>query len=237
MANIFKKNQWESDFFNQHVFNLEQCHLSKSSEIAFSELPIESLICCKIAPSNYLECDQISSLGFTLVEGEVVFKKKLVSHQHEKMFEKVDSEYYAKNDDLKDLLKHSEGLYSHSRFREPWFTTKQKDRFYTKWLENAVLGLFDDCCLLIKISNKIAGFITLKLHLNSVSIGLIGVFSPFQGIGLGSQLLKLAESYALENGKYEVTVATQLANSAALKLYSSNNYLISNTAYWFYKQV
>ena len=237
MNEIVKKNEWESKFFNRPIFNFRPGLLSGLNEGAFCQLSLDSLVCCKTASDNYIECDNLSKLGFIFAEGEVVFKKRLVSSQQVNSPEKLNNKVYAKADELQELLVLSDGLYLHSRFREPWFTTKQKDSFYLKWLENAVLGLFDDCCLLVKVGDEIAGFVTLKQHANSVAIGLLGVFPSFQGQGIGKQLLQLAEDYALENGKPEVTVPTQMANTAALKLYSANNYVISNTAYWFYKQV
>lgn len=234
MEGILVPNKWESEFFKRPIFNIEPREVKKLTESDFSELAQSSLVCCKVKPSNYEEYNSLANLRFFLAEGEVLFSKKLSLTQP---LEKQSIGIFASTSELPGLLLKVKGLYTFSRFREPWFSVSQKDQFYQKWLENAVLGIFDDCCLLVIIRGEIAGFVTLRLHSSSVSIGLIGVLPAFQGQGVGRQLLQLAEAYALENGKAEVTVVTQIANSPALKLYSANNYMISNTAYWFYKQV
>lgn len=57
----------------------------------------------------------------------------------------------------------------------------------------------------------------------------------YQGQGIGKQLLKLAEQYALNNQCKKIQVATQTSNLAAINLYVKNNYTVNQSAYWLYR--
>ena len=100
-----------------------------------------------------------------------------------------------------------------------------------------VLAKFDDCCLVLKVENTISGFVTVRIRGSEATIGLIGVATPFQGKGIGKQLLELVQNYSAAKKAKVIKVATQTSNISAANLYGKNGFAIADISYWFYKQV
>ncbi|PNH97541.1 WavS [Vibrio diazotrophicus] len=138
-------------------------------------------------------------------------------------------------DNLPAVQNLTDGLYLSSRFKSPWFTEEEKEGFYREWLKKAVLGQFDDLCMIKRVDGNIAGFVTVRVDNDDASIGLIGVLPEYQALGLGRALIQCAESYAVEKGCKNLSVATQLSNLSAMNLYMKSGYSLQQTAYWFYK--
>jgi len=227
MHSAFILKEWDSRFFNRNIFDL---NFLDHSDI--NDWPENALIQKKISAADYLNIDNSIVKEFSLVEGELLFSKKIDGYKIE-----IDSFCFAEYDDITELKSIVKGLYISSRYRAPWFTENERDLFYQKWIENSVLTTFDDCCLLLKEKNKIIGFVSLRIRNNIATIGLIGVNKLYQGKGVGSRLLKLVENYSAKKLAQKINVATQASNISAAKLYNKNNYYISNIAYWFYKKV
>lgn len=224
--------EWESNFFNQTIFDFD---FEENQNIIHS-WPEKSLITAKVNASDYLNLNTVNRHGFNFCEGELFFQKIITPLEYSN--DNIDFSNCLANESSIDELKLIViDLYTNSRFREPWFSDIDKDRFYQEWVENAVLSKFDDCCLVIKNNNLISGFITIRIRDNQASIGLIGVSKGFQKKGLGKKLLHLAEQYCAINGAENISVATQTSNFLAANLYSKSGFNISNIAYWFYKKV
>ncbi|GAC1357254.1 MAG: hypothetical protein NVS4B8_27650 [Herpetosiphon sp.] len=54
------------------------------------------------------------------------------------------------------------------------------------------------------------------------------VFDPFQGVGIGSQLMDMAEQIAVMHGYREIRLAVERNNPRAQQLYERHNYQIFN---------
>lgn len=229
MSNIFVVNKWESDFFCRDILSIS---MDKVYEIP-SCWPKDALISIKVDAGYYREIDFLDE-HFSLVEGEHTFIKDLNLENFESKFNPEVIATPACIDEIKKLAK---GLYINSRFREPWFSQSERESFYSAWINNAVMGTFDDCCLLLKDEYGTQGFVTVRIRNSEAIIGLIGVSRSFQGRGVGKKLLKLAESYSLNKGVSKLIVATQISNTHAINLYINSGFFIRKTSYWFYKQV
>lgn len=227
---IFKN--WDSQFFNRTIFTLELPIVETKS----NTWPTNSLLTAKVSAKNYLSLDEINKYDFSFIEGEIAFQKKLPESNSPVLLSSFNS-YLATESSIDELKSIVDNLYINSRFREPWFSPTERDCFYKIWIENAVLSKFDDCCLVLKNEGNISGFVTIRIRNNDAVIGLIGVASRFQGLGVGSKLLKLIEAYCLANNVGNIKVATQTSNTAAANLYSKNGFSIADISYWFYKQV
>ncbi len=231
-----EKNEWESNFFSRNIYNLDFEKIGELNDVDFISMPVASLLCSRVPANRYGHIDSLIKIGFNLAEGEIRLSKSLDDKKIMSRFESIDVNIATPND-LKEALDCIDGLYQCSRFRKPWFTVEERDKFYQEWIKKAIFAEFDDCCLLVKLDEKIAGFATLKEKENALSIGLIGVNHHFRSKGIGKKLLNMVESYALEKGKSKILVSTQTSNKAALKLYTTNGYCIESSSYWFYKQV
>lgn len=223
----FIKKTWESNFFNKNIFHVNLKEIKESVV-----WPENALLSSKIDSGNYLELDIASKFQFEFCEGEISFSRKITQSK-----KKLSEESIANEGSIEELKSITEDLYINSRFREPWFSVEEKNIFYKKWVENAVLSLFDDVCLIFKENNKVLGFVTLKTQNEKTSISLIGVANHAQGKGIGSELLSLAYNYTCSIGSDEIIVSTQTSNTHAANLYIRNNFLLTNSSLWFYKKV
>ncbi len=232
IADGFDLKHWESKFFDRQIFS----YSGSLHEFEETNSPRNSLISLKIKADDYERIDLATKNGFRLVEGEVVYEKCLSEHSSSTESLEYDN-FIAGRSSIDELNEIVTGLYVTSRFREPWFTSEEKDNFYRCWLENAVLSKFDDCCLVVRSGGMISGFVTLRISDQIATIGLIGVASPYQGLGIGKKLLSLAMRYSKAKFALSIKVSTQLSNLAASNLYSSTGFSAVDRSYWFYKQV
>ena len=219
------KLSWESDFFSKKIGSI--IDLDNINKAEFSHF---DLLCNKVPSSNYELINTLNMLDFKYVEGEVNLTKAI-----EQPASNLEHLVIATEIDLNSLLKVSNDMFKFSRFRSPWFKTHQANEFYGVWIKNAILSIYDDICFIVKNESEIKGFITLKKNKKTVSIGLVGVSSKYQGHGVGHILLNIAESYASNFGFSHVSVSTQLSNISAIKLYLKAGYSLGDINYWFYK--
>lgn len=218
----FELRQWDSDFFSRHIGDVNWSPSSNES------LHLD-LITTKVSSRDEDKIGLLNQAGFVFCEGEALFVKPLLNVKH-----LIEVERLGK-DDLPAVQNLTDGLYLSSRFKSPWFTEEEKDGFYWEWFKKAVLGQFDDLCMIKRVGGNIAGFVTVRVDNDDASIGLIGVLPEYQALGLGRALIQCAESYAVEKGCKNLSVATQLSNLKAMNLYMKSGYSLQQTAYWFYK--
>lgn len=230
MSNLLIRKEWESQFFNQSIYDLNFDQINSD----LVDCPAGSIITTKVNAQDYAKINSLNTLGFTYCEGDACFERNIKS-QHS-INEPSINEWLADCSSLSELKKMIPGLYVSSRFREPWFTTEQRDDFYQTWLENAVFATFDDCCLIIKDKHTIIGFVTVKICDSVASIGLIGVHKEHHGKGVGKNLLDLVHRYCIKKHVIKIKVATQISNIAAINLYTKNDFKLSEISHWFYKK-
>ncbi|MGF1843491.1 GNAT family N-acetyltransferase [Vibrio clamense] len=216
---------WDSSFFNRCIGDVtweKSCiHCDNSSNF--------DVITTRIASDDLNKKQQLQQDGFVYCEGDIGFVKQ-VGTQHGLPLD------IATSTDLPQLLSMADNIYHHSRFIEPWFSQEERNQFYLEWLRKAVLGQFDDACLLIKdTKGNIMGYVTVKIQLDSCTIGLIGVSKDFRGTGVGSKLLTIVEDYASQHNASSINVATQTSNIPAMNLYIRNGYSVTHSNIWLYK--
>lgn len=85
--------------------------------------------------------------------------------------------------------------------------------------------------VLLKSPNSVVADGTNRAYLYSFR-----VVDAFQGMGIGTQLMELAETYLIEQGFEIATIAVAKTNYAALRLYHHRGYKIftENTGEWEY---
>jgi dTDP-4-amino-4,6-dideoxy-D-galactose acyltransferase len=216
---------WDSEFFSKNIATV-----TNIDKVTTAELANFDLITNKIASDNYVELTQFNQLGFSIAEGELIFNKELPKNLVNQLSIELATEV-----EISELVILAKKSYVSTRFRQPWFTSEQSNNFYGAWIKKAVLGEFDDVCLIIKTADSIQGFISLKKVNTQIKIGLIAVAQEAQGKGIARQLLAMAEVYALQQQCTQITVATQTSNITAINLYSRNNYTLKESNYWLYK--
>jgi dTDP-4-amino-4,6-dideoxy-D-galactose acyltransferase len=225
-GNLVRLN-WDSDFFGKEIANFEQTE--NTTSLTLSMLDQYDFAQAKINAHSPDSINQLQSLGFKYVEGEIVFQKQTD-------FQCPQEEIIpAKYDDLDQLRNIVNNAYNHSRFCLPWFALSDKERFYATWVEKAVQGQFDDICLCIKNEEKVLGFITLKKVETICRIGLIAVAVDARGQQVGSKLMQMANNYALKQQLTTIQVATQLTNIPAINFYNKLDYKTHSISHWLYR--
>ncbi|BES83062.1 dTDP-fucosamine acetyltransferase [Pectobacterium araliae] len=223
---------WESEFFQ---IGSGKLNFSPSAPVLTPDaLNAFALTQAKIAADNLGLADALADLGFRLVEGEVDLSLSL---ERATVVMPLPRWREASLDDIPVLRDAASRVFALSRFRSPWYQPEDSGRFYAQWMENAVRGTFDHCCLLVEDAvGTPQGWVTLRrMDDTDARIGLLGVWPGVTARGIGSQLMALAEAWCRQQGLIRLRVATQVGNVAALRLYLRRGATIEDTAYWLYR--
>lgn len=219
-------NQWESDFFGKPIERVEIVEQEGENALFSPPCALQQI---KIASQ---EADKIAFLqqqGFQLVEGEVDFCLTLENAA-------VAPFIRAQEGDIPELQALFANAFPHSRFRAPYFDATENQRFYAEWIKKAVLGQFDDLCLIQRAANgELQGAVSLRLSGSSARIGLLAVAEKARGQGIGKCLMQQAMTWAQQQGAEKLFVATQHGNLNAIHLYQNLGARICAMSYWFYR--
>lgn len=255
---------WESDFFNvpsgKIIVDPAAAPLSASALDAFQ------VVQAKVSADALGPVDALAALGFRLVEGEIecglqISKRRgrgdgahggrMDSAQGDLTDSVVrgsvrlsgggandaDPLRIAGQGDIAAVSQLASSAFRLSRFREPWYRDHDRRRFYAVWAQNAILGNFDDLCLVKGRPGAIEGLVTLRhLDANEARIGLLAVDPALAGRGIGRALFTGAQAWCRRQGKSRLRVATQAGNLAALRLYIACGATVDSTAYWLYRR-
>jgi len=218
---MIKRLQWDSDFFNLNV-----------GELQFEERN-DSL--------NYTDYDLlyvVSSEDFDLKlkkfensfsEQKVKFYKELKEtvSMSQNVLSYKDVEYNI--DDIYQLAYESG---KHSRFLlDKKFDAEKFRELYRLWIDNSISKNFADDILLYNYEGETVGLLTYKIIKKNAFIGLISVSPKHQGKGIGGTMLKHLEALLYKKGIENLTIPTQYENQQACYFYSKEGYSISEKTY------
>ncbi|ELY4128125.1 dTDP-4-amino-4,6-dideoxy-D-galactose acyltransferase [Cronobacter malonaticus] len=216
---------WESQFFGIDSAIVRFSDTAPALDVA--QLSRWPRVQAKVPAARSDLLDGLAQLGFRLVEGEVDFALTLTPDAPV-----PDAQITtATPDDIPLLRDAAAEAFAMSRFRAPWYAPDASGRFYAQWVENAVKGVFDHECLILRTpQGALRGFVTLRaLNEQEARIGLLA------GRGAGEALMQAARHWCVTRGLYTLRVATQAGNRAALRRYIASGGNIESTAYWLYR--
>lgn len=172
--------------------------------------------------------------GLELVDIKAIFEKPISALQS---LGEIKPVYFVKhNDSYEDIINLAYLSGQYSRFKlDNKLPAQSFERLYKKWVDKSIED--EDISIIVKksIHNKITGFVTLEnAQGNNCKIGLIAVYPQHQGEGIGSQLLTNAEIEGYNKGKTKIAVATQKANTGAMKLYQKNGYELAKLTHIYH---
>ncbi|WGE58961.1 dTDP-4-amino-4,6-dideoxy-D-galactose acyltransferase [Actinobacillus equuli] len=206
MQHEIAPNQWLSEFFGREIYEI------------------------KVAAEDVERIRLVQQQGFQFVEGELDFCLSLVN-----FLPKMTAYQLATEEDIVSLQVLFGTAFPMSRFRAPWFSAEENQRFYQTWIRNAVRAEFDDVCLVLKtVSGQIQGGISVRVRDKQARVGLLAVTPSFRRQGIASQLLQAAISWAQQQGAETLAVATQTSNLNAIRLYQKLGASLRQASYWFY---
>ncbi|MBD2795004.1 dTDP-4-amino-4,6-dideoxy-D-galactose acyltransferase [Xenorhabdus sp. 18] len=219
---------WDSQFFGLSTARLN--FSAAAPVLTAADLDRYALVQAKVTAQQTATLDELSALGFSLVEGEVDLQMAIEAGSAKPLMT-------AKPQDIPVLQAAAARVFTASRFRAPWYQADDSGQFYAAWVEKAVLGSFDHECLLINNEHdQIAGFVTLRDIGNSEArIGLLAAVPGNHHQGIGDKLMSAAQQWCQNHQIQRLRVATQLSNTAALRLYTRRGAMIESTAYWLYR--
>ncbi|PHM36353.1 dTDP-4-amino-4,6-dideoxy-D-galactose acyltransferase [Xenorhabdus innexi] len=227
--------EWDSQFFGLSTarLNLAPESLLIPRQITTAQLDEYALVQAKISAQQPHLIDELSALGFSLVEGEADLLLPVSP-------EKVGREQClitATPQDIPLLKAAAACVFTVSRFRAPWYQPDDSGRFYAVWVENAILGTFDHECLLVNDeSGSPVGFVTMRNTGNhEARIGLLAVLPGKYQQGIGRKLMSAAQQWCHNHQIQRLRIATQISNIPALRLYTRSGATIESTAYWLYR--
>lgn len=199
----FQMNMWESKFLNRSIYTMEF-----DKKINKNDYPNGLLTIFRNTNSTQTV---IVPPEFSYACSNITYKKKVKS-----IISDTSKISKVKNICLRQL---SKNLFIYSRYTEPWFSKSEREKIYEHWLNNAILGVFDDAMYVYEENSVPKGFITIRQREDVESIGLIGVLPGNHGKGIASQLIAYIEAMASAKGMRELQVTTQKHNIAANRLY------------------
>ncbi|MBB1582055.1 dTDP-4-amino-4,6-dideoxy-D-galactose acyltransferase [Serratia sp. OS31] len=226
---------WESEFFALSSAKLNFSTAAPAlTEAALAEY---ALVQAKIPAHQTALADELSGLGFQLVEAEVDLVLNIGTECASPQGALPLTIRPAVPGDIPVLRAAAANVFTASRFRAPWYDVQDSGRFYAAWIEKAVLGTFDHQCLLaLDEAGQPEGFVSLRdIGDQEVRIGLLAAFPGASGKGIGARLIAAAIAECRKGSRMRLRVATQFGNIAALRLYQRQGAVIESTSYWLYR--
>lgn len=222
------KLMWESDFFGRDIFQFHPTGLSITHAVKWLN-SVHGLVQSKIASTQIAQYTLLQQLGFQFIEREVTFLWSLSPQ----VFTFPCTP--ATPADLTALYPLVENAFLHSRFRPPYYSHAECQRFYRHWIYNAVYGKFDHLCLVARQANDLTGVISLRMiSTTKAKIGLLAVSPNHQRQGIATTLLNQASQWALSNGAQELIISTQGENHPAITCYQAlGAKKIAENSWWY----
>ncbi|MFH0754728.1 MAG: GNAT family N-acetyltransferase [Candidatus Omnitrophota bacterium] len=240
ISDLITKLEWDSTFWGFPVAYLSSRSLTENIMHRVDQVVKRDSLClieylCNCHDNRSVKIAEKNGFHFTDIR--LSFEKKLDKDMQCIVSEKVVFAK-AKKKDIPVLKQISGDLYKDSRyFFDDNFERNKVKEFYQRWIERAVLGLFDDECFCLYDGALPIGFCSIKYNLSSrtAQIGLFGLAYQYQGRGLGRVLLSRVFSVLINKGISRVQVVTQGRNYAAQRLYQNAGFLTKASELWYHK--
>jgi ribosomal protein S18 acetylase RimI-like enzyme len=213
--NFFKYDGWLSAVLKKKVFfilNPRIKNIKYPKKIDFAYVKINNK---KNKIINFFKKNK-----FILINSNITFSKSIKTANKNNNDKIIFMN--AKKKDQKILEYISSNNLIESRFSiDKNFQKREAALIKKKWIQNFFLGKRGDALHVIKIKEKIIGFVLLIYKKKLLIIDLIAIKKKFQSKGYGTNLIKYINSYYI-NDFNKIIVGTQ-----------SNNFLSNN----FYKKL
>ena len=239
VVNLYKKLEWDSDFFGVNIGFVSCLRLTPNIERRVKDFIIKE----KIDMLEYLcNCHDKKSVataernGYSFVDIRLTFEQLL---QDKHPLEKLEG-YSIRKAEARDIVilkELAKDVYKLSRYYyDTNFDRAKVSAFYLGWIEKAVLGTFDDYAYILCREDEPIGFCTIKEQKPSAArIGLFGMSAAYQGKGLAHYLLGATLQELKNLGIDYVEVVTQGRNYGAQRLYQKCGFITKSTELWYHK--
>jgi dTDP-4-amino-4,6-dideoxy-D-galactose acyltransferase len=232
--------KWDSDFFGFRIASATTRTLdSRSLSLLMSQCQQQGIECLYfLAPLNHDQTIRLlEQSGFHLVDVRMTFARDLrTAVRRGGMRPARPKSRLHVPGDLPVLREIARMSYHDTRFcYDSHFPKQRVSALYETWIENSCNG-FADAVLVVDRRRRPVGYITCHLRENGEGqIGLIGVDSACQGLGIGGVLVTGALQWFAEHGRAAVTVATQARNEKAMRLYERCGFVVRDAQLWYHR--
>jgi dTDP-4-amino-4,6-dideoxy-D-galactose acyltransferase len=193
----------------------------------------------ELPPRGLARLVEAAALVGIYADDRVVFEKHLTGRKASPTPEGVRLSSYPVGPPSPGLVTLGLQAGEHSRFRrDPRFTEAAFVRLYSEWVRRSALREVCSEVLVAETaargSAEPAGFLTLSMERDEASIGLIAVSPIARNSGIGTALMRGAETLAYQAGCRIVRVMTQHSNDAACRLYERAGYTLAQRSFIYH---
>jgi dTDP-4-amino-4,6-dideoxy-D-galactose acyltransferase len=212
---VIRALPWDSEFFGFPVGTVEggtEAHELQAFECVYWLADVND--------------DRPAALGFTVVDERVTLERT----HFENRGTASPCERWAGGRCPPALVHVARTSHTDSRFfQDLRFPRERCEELFQRWLER---DFTNNLAWTIHRDGEPAGYITLVVHEDSTSIGLLGVVERHRGHGLAKALISQALVHSAHLG-LPCKVVTQGRNAAALKAYTSVGFTeVQRQAWW-----
>ncbi len=170
-------------------------------------------------------------LGFPVANAKLMDEKvvySLLDMSHSKPNQNVTLWDCGKGttDDLLHLALVS-GQYSRFKLDES-LPAGSYERLYSRWIEQSVNGILATEVFCYMVDEIPRGLVTLDIKKGIGVIGLVAINEDFQHRGIGTAMMQHVIHYAWMKQCSQLSVATQLDNIPACRLYEKSGFLVES---------
>jgi len=226
---MVKQLVWDSDFFGLRIGCINISSKEESAALTNQKMKLEK---------NYDLVYVFSShgLGFCGDNAKLVDQKVVYSLSKDVFAElNPNIEIWDGNKGVTDDLLHLalvSGKYSRFKLDEQ-FPTGSYERLYSRWIEQSVSRVIASEVFCYMVDGVPIGLVTLERKAEVGTIGLVAIHDKFQHRGIGTIMMRHVIRYADGHQCRKLSVATQLENGPACKLYENNGFEVESvTEVW-----
>lgn len=232
MQDHFRILEWDSQFFDLKIAQLEQNILSMGNDnLCLKKLAEANVNLAYYNSNTPVRETRNDHFDFFLVNKKVPIKKKINNStpMHENISFYNDPE---PDEKLKNLAQRAGAF---SRFlKDPNIDPIKVKELYEEWIVKSVKKEMASEVLVYKKNNKIEGFVTLKTNPPLGETPLFAVSREVEGKGASFALMRAADSVLYDKGCSYYTSATQAENKAALTVFRRHGFEINPIEYTYH---
>lgn len=229
---------WDSEFFSIEIGRVRTNRLSPAILEATDDWCAANAIDCLyfLAEANDAATIRYAEdFGFELVDIRVTLARRILAEE-DAVVPPGPTVRQCRPTDLAPLRVVARNSYRDSRFYfDGRFPEAKCDSLYETWLEKSCSDPAG-VVLVAEWEGNPAGFVTCdKVDASTGQIGLLGVSSSAQGLGLGKALMSAAVDWFRRQGFDRAQVVTQGRNVRAQQLYQRSGFFTQSVQLWYHR--
>jgi GNAT superfamily N-acetyltransferase len=230
---------WDSEFFGMGIGRVRTNHLTSAILESTERWCVSNAIECLYFLGEADDASSIRSaeaFGFGLVDIRLTLAQRIRPAERAAAGPQGPEIRVAQPGDLEPLRTIARSSYQDSRFYfDGHFPLAKCDHLYETWLEKSCVEP-SGVVLVAEWHGSPAGYVTCdRVDEATGQIGLLGVGSSAQGVGLGSALINSAVGWFQGQGFSRAQVVTQGRNVRAQAAYQRCGFLTESLQLWYHR--